>query len=92
MSSAIGLVNEGNVIVVPPSVKDHGSKSASAVVNADETHQTKSGVLHRSLHQKPLRVVSATGHVLHLDNGQSIFDASSGAAVSCLGHGNERQV
>ncbi|KAF2485630.1 pyridoxal phosphate-dependent transferase [Neohortaea acidophila] len=49
-----------------------------------------SGVLHRSLHQDPLRVVSAKGNYLHLNNGQKVFDASGGAAVACLGHGDER--
>ena len=49
-----------------------------------------SAVLHRSLHHKPLHVLSAKGNFLHLDNGQRILDATGGAAVSCLGHGNER--
>ena len=49
-----------------------------------------SAVLHRSLHHKPLHVQSAKGNLLCLDNGQKILDATGGAAVSCLGHGNER--
>jgi 4-aminobutyrate aminotransferase-like enzyme len=49
-----------------------------------------SAVLHRSLHHKPLHVLSAKGNFLSLDNGQKILDATGGAAVSCLGHGNER--
>lgn len=51
---------------------------------------TKSSVLHRSLHHKPLRVVSAQANYLYLNNGQKIFDATGGAAVACLGSGNER--
>ena len=51
---------------------------------------TSSAVLHRSLHHKPLHVISAKGNSLYLDNGQRILDATGGAAVSCLGHGNER--
>ena len=49
-----------------------------------------SAVLHRSLHHKPLHVLSAKGSYLYLDSEQKIFDATGGAAVSCLGHGNER--
>lgn len=49
-----------------------------------------SAVLHRSLHHDPHRVVSAKGNHLVLSNGQRIFDATGGAAVSCLGHGNVR--
>lgn len=52
----------------------------------------ESAVLHRSLHHKPLHVLSAKGNFLCLDNGQQILDATGGAAVSCLGHGNERYV
>ena len=51
---------------------------------------TSYAVLHRSLHHKPLHVLSAKGNYLYLDNGQKILDATGGAAVSCLGHGNER--
>lgn len=51
---------------------------------------SKSAVLHRSLHHDPLRVVRAEGNYLTLSNGQRILDATGGAAVSCLGHGNAR--
>ncbi|GAB7340953.1 hypothetical protein MBLNU457_7297t1 [Dothideomycetes sp. NU457] len=50
----------------------------------------KSSVLHRSLHTSPPHVISAQGKYLHLSNGQKILDATGGAAVSCLGHGNAR--
>lgn len=51
---------------------------------------TTSAVLHRSLHHKPQHVLSAKGNHLYLDNGQKILDATGGAAVSCLGHANQR--
>lgn len=80
------IVNDGNVVVEPtistptkPSVNGHAERSKS-----------RSHVLHRSLHDEPHRVLSAKGHTLYLDNGQQIFDATGGAAVSCLGHGDER--
>lgn len=48
----------------------------------------ESAVLHRSLHEAPKTVVRAYGPYLALDNGQTILDATGGAAVACLGHGN----
>lgn len=48
----------------------------------------QSSVLHRSLRVLPKKVVEASGLILTLDDGQEIIDASSGAAVACLGHGN----
>ncbi|KAF2222620.1 pyridoxal phosphate-dependent transferase [Elsinoe ampelina] len=49
-----------------------------------------SSVLHRTLHSDPLKVIRAKGNYLYLSNGQRILDATGGAAVSCLGHGDER--
>ena len=48
-----------------------------------------SSVLHRTLHALPKKVVRASGLTLTLDDGQEIIDASGGAAVACLGHGND---
>lgn len=45
-----------------------------------------SSVLHRSLTDKPKRVVSASGISLFLESGQEVLDASAGPSVSCLGH------
>ena len=47
-------------------------------------------LLHRHLHVEPIPVVGARGNYLHLSTGQKLLDATGGAAVSCLGHGNER--
>lgn len=82
MASSIPLMNDGNVVDnthLPAKAQQQHPPEASS-----------SGVLHRSLHQDPLHVVSAKGHYLHLSNGQKIFDATGGAAVACLGHGDER--
>ena len=49
-----------------------------------------SAVLHRDLHRDPLQVVKASGLYLTLSDGRKIIDASGGAAVSCIGHGNEQ--
>ena len=86
MAPSIPLINDGNVV-------DDISKSKAIREDAKPaTGQPgdNSFVLHRSLHQDPLHVVSAKGHFLYLSNGQKIFDATGGAAVACLGHGDER--
>ncbi|MCJ1388920.1 hypothetical protein MMC18_001771 [Xylographa bjoerkii] len=49
-----------------------------------------SAVLHRDLHKDPLQVIQASGLYLTLSDGRRIVDASGGAAVSCIGHGDER--
>ncbi|KAL2399750.1 putative aminotransferase [Exophiala dermatitidis] len=46
-------------------------------------------LLHRSLRQQPYKVTSAKGIYLTLDDGRVVMDACGGAAVACLGHGNE---
>ena len=48
-----------------------------------------SRVLHRSTATPPA-AIAGKGVYLHLDNGSSVIDASGGAAVACLGHGNAR--
>ncbi|KAL1302724.1 hypothetical protein AAFC00_003078 [Neodothiora populina] len=51
---------------------------------------TTSSILHRSLHTDPHSVITAKDNYLTLSNGQRILDATGGAAVTCLGHGNTR--
>jgi adenosylmethionine-8-amino-7-oxononanoate aminotransferase len=48
-----------------------------------------SRVLHRSGAIPPI-AVRGEGIYLHTEDGRSIIDASGGAAVACLGHGNRR--
>lgn len=80
MSPPTAIFNDGNVTI------DSNPKTGSN----GHTTTSKSAVLHRSLLSDPLKVVSASGNYLYLSNGQKILDATGGAAVSCLGHGNER--
>ncbi len=49
-----------------------------------------SHVLHRSITARPPVVLRGEGLKLYLADGREIIDASGGAAVACLGHGNER--
>ncbi|EFX04672.1 exocyst complex protein exo70 [Grosmannia clavigera kw1407] len=51
-----------------------------------------SAVLHRQLHHSFPCVVQGSGSRLVLDDGRSILDASGGAAVACIGHGDRRVV
>ena len=47
-----------------------------------------SSVFHRSLNGNFLKILSANGIYLNLENGQKILDATGGPAVACLGHNN----
>ena len=49
-----------------------------------------SRILHRDFHTTPQRVIKASGISISLANGQNILDASGGAAVACIGHGDDR--
>jgi len=53
---------------------------------SDEVSIDSKTVMHRSLLDQPLKVVSSDGMWLHLENGQKFLDATGGAAVACLGH------
>ncbi|KUI60346.1 hypothetical protein VP1G_07526 [Cytospora mali] len=61
---------------------------------ANGVHKVKavqqSAVLHRHLHHEFLNVARGEGHYLILQDGRKIFDASGGAAVACVGHGNTK--
>lgn len=81
MAPSILIVNDGNVV---------DAEEVDLSTGGIESIASKSLVLHRSLHSDPLHVVAAEGHYLHLSNGQKILDASGGAAVACLGHGETR--
>lgn len=49
-------------------------------------------LLDRDLNTAPHYVMNAKGNYIQLDNGQMIFDATGGAAVACVGHGNEEAI
>ena len=52
---------------------------------------TESTYLYKHVHTfQPLTIKAASGIWLTLDNGQQILDATSGAGVSAIGHGNAR--
>ncbi|KIX04610.1 uncharacterized protein Z518_05480 [Rhinocladiella mackenziei CBS 650.93] len=63
--------------------------ATAASVPAPLEDSTPPALFHRSLHQRPYKVTSARGIYLALADGRVVMDACGGAAVACLGHGNE---
>ncbi|TVY48403.1 putative aminotransferase [Lachnellula occidentalis] len=63
------------------------TSSPRASVNETQKSQTSS-VFHRSMDEDFLKIISADGIYLNLENGQRILDATGGPAVACLGHNN----
>ena len=59
-------------------------------MDVQQPRRRASAVLHRDLHKDALEVVEAHGSYFTLSNRRKILDASGGAAVSCIGHGNQR--
>jgi adenosylmethionine-8-amino-7-oxononanoate aminotransferase len=53
-------------------------------------NKLRSKVLHRLLEVQPEQALGGSGIILELSNGKEIIDASGGAAVACIGHGNQR--
>ncbi|KAI1618178.1 pyridoxal phosphate-dependent transferase [Exophiala viscosa] len=49
-----------------------------------------SSVLHTKLARKPATVVRSQGSFLYTSDGAEIFDATCGAAVTCIGHNDKR--
>lgn len=50
----------------------------------------ESRVLHRTVDQQPVFIVSAKGSYLYTEDGRKILDGCGGAAVVSVGHCNER--
>jgi hypothetical protein len=79
MTPPTTLLNDGNIVLDPQPTPQP---------------QVKSNVLHRSLHASPPVIQSAKGLYFDLKHAsgksQTLLDATGGAAVSCLGHGNQR--
>jgi len=50
----------------------------------------ESAVLYANLSDEPPKAVSSNGCWITSSDGLDVFDASSGAAVACIGHNNPR--
>lgn len=70
----------------------HSNGYASKVNGASHANGMRKTdfLLDRHLRKDFPVVVRGKGNILYLKDGREVFDASGGAAVSCLGHGNER--
>ncbi|KAL2399102.1 putative aminotransferase [Exophiala dermatitidis] len=68
---------------------NHQSSSRPTSTTTEPEPEPEPALLHRSLRQQPYKVTSAKGIYLTLDDGRVVMDACGGAAVACLGHGNE---
>lgn len=64
--------------------------AASFTTDAASAPVTGSAVLHRNIKVTPMQTVAAKGTRMRFSNGHEIEDTTCGAAVACLGHGNER--
>lgn len=76
---------------------DHQSVTTTPVVSAmtgklekNGVANDQSGVLYHQLRSKPLKIVGGRGSYLLTDDGLELLDATSGAAVSCVGHSEKR--
>lgn len=49
-----------------------------------------SAVLHRDTRFIPKKAIGGKGSYIFLEDGQKVLDSTGGAAVSCIGHGNEK--
>ncbi|PLB53383.1 PLP-dependent transferase [Aspergillus steynii IBT 23096] len=75
-----------------PAVVASATSSADAAASKPgaETTSPQDAILYRQLRQKPLNIVGGRGSYILTDDGREILDATCGAAVSCLGHSDER--
>lgn len=56
-------------------------------INVDTS---RSALLHRNTRFIPKKAIGGKGSYLFLEDGQRVLDSTGGAAVSCLGHGNDK--
>lgn len=54
-----------------------------------QVHSAGRHLVDRSLNESPPEVVYSQENYLYLKSTEIVFDATCGAAVSCLGHGNQ---
>ena len=66
------------------------SAAASPAVSTENSTDTPSAVLHRTLKSAPRQVVKGDGKYLIFSDGHKMLDSTCGAAVACIGYNNER--
>uniref|UniRef100_UPI0030DE635F NADH dehydrogenase subunit 3 n=1 Tax=Dematophora necatrix TaxID=2751867 RepID=UPI0030DE635F len=77
-------------------LKNINNSPGSNILDNSLNNSSESKILNNSLnhHLKKyyLKIVNAKGHYLYTEDGREIFDAASGAAVACIGYGNEKVI
>jgi adenosylmethionine-8-amino-7-oxononanoate aminotransferase len=66
-----------------------GTEAAAIAAKSGDSDSSPPALFHRSLKQRPYKVVAAKGIYLTLESGRVVMDACGGAAVACIGHGND---
>lgn len=66
----------------------HSEVADDALLTSTSLPSSRRHLVDRSFTQLPFDVVSSSGHYLTLSTGETVFDATGGAAVACIGHGN----
>ncbi len=61
-------------------------------MDSSQVHGAGRRLVDISLNESPPEVVFSEGNYLYLSTNQKVFDATCGAAVSCLGHGNQEVI
>jgi hypothetical protein len=69
----------------------HTAAAANGYAPSTSSKRTEF-LLDRNLHKSFPVVKGGYGNYLYLMDGRTVFDASAGAAVSCIGHGNKRVI
>lgn len=67
-----------------------GEKLPTDGATSGQPKSENTAVLSRDLRMDFPRIVGGKGNYLTLDDGRRILDASGGAAVACIGHGDTR--
>ena len=74
-------------------IMSHSAVSTLSPIHVSSSKVSESApdgyLLDRDLNTALQYVVGSKGNYITLESGRKIFDASGGAAVACLGHGNE---
>jgi len=86
--SALADLHHDKAAVEPHSNGLRLSNGHTSVVASKQTEY----LLDRNLHKSFPVVTGGSGNYLYLLDGRTVFDATGGAAVSCIGHGNKRVI
>ena len=73
-------------------VKDGTATFDAKPMDSTQINSAGRCLVDRSLNEPPLELVYSEENYLHLHTGQMVFDATCGAAVACLGHGNQEVI